>query len=64
MKSKEELIQSMRAFMQAVCDVCKETDKDYAFTYPICGDEAHAYMVSSNHHHHAYCDGCGMRVAE
>lgn len=50
--------------VEAAIDVCVEPDKDYAFTCPVCGGIAHAYMVKSNRHLHGCCDGCGVSFAE
>ncbi len=50
--------------MREAYRVCQEPDKDYVFTCPICGGEAHVYMVKSNGHHHGYCKGCEMNFME
>lgn len=60
----KSFIQDTISFVQEAIAVCKEPNKDYTFTCPICGGEAHVYMVKSNRHHHGYCKGCEMNFAE
>lgn len=59
-----DLVKNAIVFMQEMSRVCEEPEKDYVFTCPICGGEAHAIMARINGHHHGYCKGCDMTIME
>ena len=50
--SSDDFIKKAIPFLEAAISACEEAGKDYTFTCPNCGGEAHVYMVKSNGHHH------------
>lgn len=62
--TSDGFIKKVIPFMEAAISACKKAGKDYTFTCPNCGGEAHVYMVKSNRHRHGYCDGCKISFAE
>ena len=60
----EHDVNSMIAFTAAVSDACKEADKAYTFTCPLCDGEGYAIKLSQTGRSTGFCKSCGVRVVD
>lgn len=60
----EEKMKDILLFINAAIEACEEAERDYQFTCPLCGGEAHVSKARCNGHHAARCLGCGMNFIE